>query len=143
MRSEACLNVRIAPVCSGRGYRLQGSPRHSGTVVVSTNVGARHVHDEERAYLLAHTWVSSAKWLNITPEPEVGVSIPDGRVNLVVYGIAETIDTDPERAELSAGVLAVVLGEDRPDPSAIVPWLDQDNRGIVRITPAKALFHPG
>lgn len=129
--------------------------------------------DEERTYLLEHTWgvlatgrndgspqqamvgysldsdgrivistrVTSAKWLNVVRQPRVSVSVPDGRVNLVVFGTAETFDTDPERAELSADVLEVVLGQGRPDPSTLVAWLDHDNRGVVRITPDKALFH--
>ncbi|HLX87375.1 MAG TPA: pyridoxamine 5'-phosphate oxidase family protein [Acidimicrobiales bacterium] len=96
---------------------------------------------DEEGRILISTQVLMAKWRNITRQPRVSVSIPDGRVNLVVYGMAETVDADPERAELSADVLAVVLGQDRPDPSAIVTWLDQDNRGIVRITPNKVLFH--
>ena len=41
----------------------------------------------------------------------------------------------------SAKWLNVVLGGDRPEPSAITAWLDQDKRGIIRITSHKALFH--
>lgn len=96
--------------------------------------------DSEGRFLIS-TRVTSAKWLNVTRQSKVGISVPDGRVNLVVYGTAETFDVDPERAELSADVLAVVLGQDRPDPSAIILWLDQDSRGVLRITPDKALFH--
>jgi len=96
---------------------------------------------DEEGRILISTKVVMAKWRNITRQPRVSVSVPDGRVNLVIYGTAETVDEDPERAELSADVLAVVLGQDRPDPSAITAWLDQDNRGVVRITPNKVLFH--
>lgn len=91
--------------------------------------------------LLISTRVTSAKWSNIVRQPKVSISVPDGRVNLVVYGTAETFGADPERAELSADVLAVVLGGGRPNPSDIVGWLDQDSRGVIRITPEKALFH--
>jgi hypothetical protein len=83
----------------------------------------------------------SAKWQNITRQPKVSVTDSDGRVHLVVYGTAETVDADPPRAELSADVLAVVQGPDRPEPSTIVGWLDQDKRGISRITPDKVLLH--
>jgi pyridoxamine 5'-phosphate oxidase-like protein len=99
-----------------------------------------YVLDDE-GRLLISTRVTSAKWRNITRQPKVSVSVPDGRVNLVIYGTAETVDADPERAELSADVLAVVLGRDRPDPTTIVPSLDQDNRGIIRVRPEKSLFH--
>src|SRR4051794_33638625 len=83
----------------------------------------------------------AAKWQNITRQPKVCVAVPDGRVHLVVYGTAEVIDADPQRAELSADVLAVVRGPDRPEPSTIIGWLDQDKRGILRITPDKVLLH--
>lgn len=96
--------------------------------------------DNDGRFLIS-TRVTSAKWLNATRKQQVSISIPDGRVNLVVYGSAETVDEDPERAELSADVLAIVLGQDRPDPSAVIPWLNQDKRGIVRVTPDKVLFH--
>ena len=67
--------------------------------------------------------------------------MPHGRVHVVVYGTAETVDEDPERAELSADVLAVVRGPDRPDPSSIVGWLDEQHRVVLRITPDKILMH--
>lgn len=91
--------------------------------------------------LLISTQIPTAKWRNLTRQPRVSISVRDGRVNLVIYGTAETFDSDPERAELSADVLEIVLGQDRPDPAALTTWLDQDNRGIVQITPEKALFH--
>jgi hypothetical protein len=61
--------------------------------------------------------------------------------HVVVYGTAEAIDTDPERAELSADVLAVVRGVERPEPSTIVGWLDENHQVVLRITPEKALMH--
>ena len=91
--------------------------------------------------LLMSTRMTSAKWRNVTRRSKVSVTIADGRESLVIYGTAETIDADPARAELSADVLAVVLGQDRPDPTAIVGWLDQDQRGIIRVLPEKVLFH--
>jgi PPOX class probable F420-dependent enzyme len=96
---------------------------------------------DEQGRLLISTRRPSAKWHNITRTPTVSLTVADGRVNLVVYGRAELIDTDPERAELSADILAVVRGPDRPDPSTIVGWLDQDQRGVVRITTEKVFFH--
>jgi hypothetical protein len=71
----------------------------------------------------------------------VSFTVPDDRVHVVIYGIAEAIERDPERAELTADVLAVVRGPDRPDPSSIVPWLDENRRTILRITPQKVLIH--
>jgi PPOX class probable F420-dependent enzyme len=91
--------------------------------------------------LLISTRRDSAKWHNVARTGAVSLAVPDGRMHLTVYGSAETIESDPERAELSADVLAVVRGPDRPDPSTIVGWLDQDNRGVLRVTPEKVLFH--
>ena len=59
----------------------------------------------------------------------------------MIYGTAETIDADPDRAELSADVLAVVKGPDRPDPSTIAGWLDEQRRTVLRVNPQKALIH--
>ena len=111
--------------------RTDGSPQQA-------MVGYKLAEDGR---ILVSTPVSSAKWRNVGGQPRVSVSVPDGRVNLVIYGSAERIEADPERAEFSAEVLAVVLGYDFPDPSALIAWLDQQNRGILRITPEKALFH--
>jgi len=72
---------------------------------------------------------------------EVSLTVPDGRRHVVVYGTAEAIDTDPERADLGADVLAVVRGVERPEPSTIVDWLDENQQVVLRITPEKALMH--
>jgi hypothetical protein len=71
----------------------------------------------------------------------VCLTVPDGRVHLVIYGTAETIEGDPERAELTADVLAVVRGPGRPDPATIAGWLEQEQRRILRITPDKVWLH--
>lgn len=91
--------------------------------------------------LLISTQAFTAKWRNALREPKVSFTVPDGRVHVVVYGVAEGIDADPLRAELSADVLAVVRGPDRPDPASIVGWLDDNQRTILRITPQKVLIH--
>ena len=55
--------------------------------------------------------------------------------------INASLTSDPERAELSADILAVVRGPGRPDPASIVGRLDERRRGVLRITPEKALLH--
>jgi PPOX class probable F420-dependent enzyme len=84
---------------------------------------------------------TTAKWKNATRRPRVSLAVPDGRVHVVVYGTAETITADPERAELTADLLAVVRGPERPDPSTIVDWMEEEQRGILRLTPEKAMMH--
>jgi PPOX class probable F420-dependent enzyme len=91
--------------------------------------------------VLISTQAFTAKWRNALRQPQVSFTVPDDRVHVVIYGIAEAIERDPERAELTADVLAVVRGPDRPDPSSIVPWLDENRRTILRITPQKVLIH--
>ncbi len=45
----------------------------------------------------------TAKWKNAVRQPKVSLTVPDGRQHLVVYGTAETIDADPERARAHGG----------------------------------------
>ena len=96
---------------------------------------------DEAGRILVLTQAVTAKWRNAMRQPRVSFTVPDGRVHVVVYGIAEGIDVDPERADLSADVLAAVRRTDRPDPATLVGWLDADERRVLRITPQKALSH--
>ena len=82
----------------------------------------------------------TAKWKNAVRNPKLSVTVADGRSHLVIYGTAETIDTDPLRAELSADVFARLAKTDRPDPASIVPTLDEQQRTVIRITPEKVMF---
>jgi hypothetical protein len=85
----------------------------------------------------AHT----AKWKNALRQPRVSLTVADGRAHLVVYGNAETIDADPERAELTADVFARLSNSPRPDPSTIIDVLDRQQRTVLRITPTKIQLH--
>ena len=96
------------------------------------------VDDEGRLVISAKSY--TAKWKNAVRQPRVSVTIPDGRIHLVVYGHAETIDADPLRAELTAEVFAVLSGNDAPDPTSIVPMLDEQQRAVLRITPDKTFY---
>jgi len=82
----------------------------------------------------------TAKWKNTLRNPRVSLTVPDGRTHLVAYGTAETISGDPLRAELSADVFARLTNTDRPDPSSLVPTLDEQQRTVIRVTPEKILF---
>jgi PPOX class probable F420-dependent enzyme len=95
--------------------------------------------DEGRVLISTQTF--TAKWRNALRRPRVSFTVPDGRVHVVIYGEAEAIEKDPDRAELTADVLAVVRGPDRPDPASIVGWLDDNQRTVLRITPRKVLLH--
>ncbi len=110
--------------------RADGSPQQS-------MIGCL-VDDEGRLLISAKAY--TAKWKNAVRQPKVSVTVPDGRVHLVVYGEVEAIDADPLRAQLTAQLFAALSGNPVPDPAAIIPMLDEQQRVVLRITPTKFLF---
>lgn len=90
--------------------RADGSPQQSMVGYV--------VDGEGRLVVSAKQY--TAKWRNTVRNPNVSITVPDGQSHLVVYGTAETVDTDPLRAELSADVFARIAGTDRPDPTSLM-----------------------
>jgi len=111
--------------------RADGSPQQSMIGYL--------VDDDGRLVISAKSF--TAKWNNAVRQPTVSMTVPDGRIHLVVYGDAEAIDADPLRAELSARVFGALSGNPAPDPATIIPMLDEQQRVILRITPTKFVFH--
>lgn len=91
--------------------------------------------------LLISTKAYTAKWHNVRRRPSVSLTVPDGRVHLVLDGTVELIGDDPLRAELTADVFAALSGNERPDPSTLTDLLDQQQRTVLRLTPASVRFH--
>jgi PPOX class probable F420-dependent enzyme len=83
---------------------------------------------------------TTAKWHNALRQPSVSLTVTEGRAHLVIYGQAEAISEDPERANLTADVFAALTGSDRPDPASILPLLNADRRVILRIHPSHTVF---
>lgn len=110
--------------------RADGSPQQS-------MIGYA-VDDDLRVLISAKA--HTAKWKNAVRRPKVSITVPDGRVHLVIYGEVEAIDTDPLRAELTAEIFGALSGSPPPDPTAIVPILDEQQRVVLRITPTKTLY---
>lgn len=110
--------------------RADGSPQQS--------MVGYYVDDENRLVISAKAY--TAKWTNALRQPKVSLAVADGRIHLVVYGTAETIDTDPARAELTAAVFGALSGNPPPDPAAITALLDEQQRTVLRVTPTKVVF---
>jgi PPOX class probable F420-dependent enzyme len=96
------------------------------------------VDDEGRLVMSVKAY--TAKWKNAVRQPKVSLTIPNGRIHMVVYGTAETISDDPERAELSSQMFAKLSGIDAPDPTSIISMLDEQERTILRITPTRVFY---
>ena len=111
--------------------RADGSPQQS-------MVGYA-LDDEGRMLVSAKAF--TAKWKNALRQPQVCVTVPDGRQHLVVYGVAETIDADPERADLTASVFTRMSGNE-VTAASLAGMLEQQQRTVLRITPTKAMFTP-
>jgi len=62
-------------------------------------------------------------------------------VHLVIDGTVELIEDDPLRAELTADAFVAMFGGDRPDPTAMVPQLDEQQRTVLRLTPQSVRYH--
>ena len=111
--------------------RRDGSPQLSMVGYV--------LDDNDRLVISAKSY--TAKWTNATRQPNVALMVTDDRRNVTVYGTVECIDTDPDRAALTADVFARLSGGERPDPSSITAMLDEQQRTVLRITPGRVLSH--
>jgi PPOX class probable F420-dependent enzyme len=111
--------------------RKDGSPQQSMIGYLADTEG--RVVISAKAY--------TAKWKNAIREPKVCLTVPDGREHLVVYGNAEAIESDPERAELTAAVFGHMTGNDLGDPRSMIETFDEQQRTVLRITPTKTVLH--
>jgi PPOX class probable F420-dependent enzyme len=109
--------------------RRDGSPQLS-TVVYGI--------DGDRIIVSAKSY--TAKWKNALRQPKVALIIGDGREQLTVYGTAEGLDADPERAELTAKVFEAMSGA-AVEPHTIVEMLDDQQRTVLAITADKVLYN--
>lgn len=83
----------------------------------------------------------TAKWHNLLRHPRASLTVADGRTHLVLAGPVECIASDPLRAELTADVFATLSGQARPDPSSIIPMLDDQRRVVLRLTAEAVHLH--
>ncbi|MEQ8487030.1 MAG: TIGR03618 family F420-dependent PPOX class oxidoreductase [Pseudomonadales bacterium] len=123
---EAFLRSRLwAALATGR---QDGSPQLS-------HVG----YDWDGKDIVVSVKSYTAKWQNARRQPKVALLVHEDRKQLVIYGTAECIDQDPERAELSARVFRRLTGNaDMTVNDGFIAMLDEQQRTILRIRPEKA-----
>ena len=81
----------------------------------------------------------TAKWKNALRLPKVALLVHEDRKQLIIYGTAECIDRDPDRAELTARVFRRLTGNTALEPDeGFIRMLDEQQRTVLRIRPAKA-----
>ncbi|MGE3857075.1 MAG: TIGR03618 family F420-dependent PPOX class oxidoreductase [Dehalococcoidia bacterium] len=82
-----------------------------------------------------------AKWFNAKRQPKVALLVLDGRKQLIVYGTAECIAGEPERAAITRRIRKAVgtnVPADDLSDEDYGKQLDEQKRVIIRITPTSA-----
>ena len=116
---------QIAALATGR---RDGSPQLSHVV-----------YDYDGADIVISVKSYTAKWHNARRQPRVALLVHEGRKQLVIYGRAEAIESDPERIELTARVFRRLSGNPDLAVSAdFVKTMDEQNRTVLRIRPETA-----
>ena len=83
---------------------------------------------------------STAKFHNISRQPRVVLSVPDGRRSLTLYGDGEFVERDPERVEAFAAMMAAYGAPAKP-AGELAASLDSEGRVILRIHPTSVELH--
>ena len=96
---------------------------------------------DQTGRIIISTKAYTAKWHNALRQSHVSLTVVEGRTHLVIYGIADAVADDPPRAELTADLFSHLSGGPRPDPTTLVPTLDEQQRTILHITPSKVVYH--
>ena len=77
---------------------------------------------------------SSAKYRNIGRQPRVVLSVPDGRRVFTLYGDGELVESDPERVDGYARILAS-FGAPEQSREQLTKSMDDEDRVVLRIHP--------
>lgn len=126
-QDEFLRTQRIAVLATGR---RDGSPQVSHIV-----------YDYDGVDIVASIKSYTAKWHNAVRQPKVALLVHEGRKQLVIYGSAEAISADPERAELTARVVKRMTGNAVEVNADFRAGLDDQKRTILRIVPEKATMN--
>jgi PPOX class probable F420-dependent enzyme len=82
----------------------------------------------------------SAKYHNISRQPRVALSVPDGRRSLTIYGTGELLENDPERVD---AFQAILMSYGMPETPAddLRTSMDQEQRVVLRLRPTSTELH--
>lgn len=84
----------------------------------------------------------TAKWKNILRQPRVALLVHEGRKQLILYGNARPIDSDPERIQKTLRVFRKLT--DNPDFEAdadFVSSMNDQKRTVLCLTIEKAMMN--
>jgi PPOX class probable F420-dependent enzyme len=82
-----------------------------------------------------------AKWANVRRQPRVALVVSEGRQQLVLYGRADAIATDPERTILHRR-MRQAMGTDNGNPDHVLAReLEDAGRVIISIRPERVLMN--
>ena len=84
----------------------------------------------------------TAKWKNILRQPRVALLVHEGRNQLILYGNARPIDSDPERIQKTLRVFRKLT--DNPDFEAdadFVSSMNDQKRTVLCLTITKAMMN--
>jgi PPOX class probable F420-dependent enzyme len=116
---------RVAAFATGR---KDGSPQLSHVVY---DYDGRDIAISVKSY--------TAKWHNAKRQPGVALLVHEDRKQLVIYGRAEAIDTDPQRIDLTVRVFRRLSGNpDFQSSPDFLKSMDEQRRTVLRIVPEKA-----
>jgi PPOX class probable F420-dependent enzyme len=120
-----------------RKWAVLATGRQDGSPQISTV--AYLVDDEDRIVISVKAF--TAKWKNALRQPRVALAINDDHAQLIVYGNAETIADDPERAALTGLMFAKLSGNEPPAGEDFIQMLDTQERTVLRVTPERVLMN--
>ena len=82
----------------------------------------------------------SAKYHNISRQPRVALSVPDGRRSLTVYGTGELLEDDPARVDAFQAIL-MSYGMPESPVDDLRTSMDDEHRVILRLHPTSMDLH--
>ena len=83
---------------------------------------------------------ASAKYHNISRQPRVALSVPDGRRSLTAYGTAELLEDDPDRVDAFQAIL-MSYGMPETPVDDLRTTMNDEHRVVMRLRPTSVDLH--